>query len=199
MFSKLYEEGFIFFEGMSLKEDTIAHIKDVRNYTEGVYPYGKYCRYAMPKGMPDKVYTDINMALPKEIRELTDSFNLTWGSIIAEKGFELIPHNDSKYQLNGTTGMALVIFWVCEDESFEGRNFSWGRLKDPDKKPIPVERFSYGNMHYDWDDPNLETLGSIKPKTGNGVIIDWTNPIWWHGVTQLKSDHKIMTVSGMIR
>lgn len=196
MLDILFNEGFIFFDGMALPDKDLKYLTDLSNYSIGNYHGGMFKRLSP---LQESTQRNINNSFPTSVKEFISSFKISWGGIAAEKGFCLSPHNDSLIRSGGKNivpGPALVVFWICPND-FEGREFVWGKVKDFDKTETSYTYEGERNA-YSWDDPNLEFLGKIKPKTGSGVIIDRTNPIWFHAVSELLTDTCVFSISGSL-
>ena len=75
-------------------------------------------------------------------------------------------HDDSAIK-----GSYQVLFWICDKSELRGRDFL------------------FGHRHMDYC-----CVEAIKPKTGMYCILDATNKKFVHGVSELKSNSKVITL-----
>ena len=186
MYSDLYEKGFIFFDEIDIPEEVKFYLSDINNYTikedeDHVFEM---------KEFPDFI---LNLLLPSISKISTKVTGL--GAKMFLQGYSLYPHRDTITESNYNVSSSIFLLWFCPD-NFEGREFVWGEIKDLDKiELLETKQFC---TEIGWDDPNLITLGEFKPSTGAGVVFDRINPRWWHGVKELISSSRVITIGGYI-
>jgi len=191
----MHYEGFVFFDGWVPTPRLQEYLLDVANYDQQV---------ASDKG-PDtlmelsvtsqELLEDILHGFTGEMQEFIDGKEIKWSAKYVTKGFKLEPHNDAALEDDSyRAGPGLICLWICPD-SFEGREFIYGKVHEltavPDISDIAGTYTTIG-----FNDPNLEYKGSVKPKTGAGVLVGRTNPIYWHGVTEMTTDSRIISLIG---
>ena len=194
MYNELFEKGFVFFDGVTIPDDLYDYFFDLKNFTQGT---GDLETYHEIVEIPADICKRIEDNLPEKIKDFIKGFRVYWGAKCMGKGAELYPHSDvSLEEYSYGTGPAIVVFWICpKGVAFEGRKFVWGEIKDMSKIPGDANPGSYTNQ---WEDPNLTKLGEVTPVTGHGVVVDRLNPLWWHGVTPLTTDTRVITISGYL-
>jgi len=188
MQTKLYLEGFYRFNGVTYSETVKAHLTDIKNYSDSKN-YKESINSLELSTLSTLLVQEIVHGLPDDIQHFIASKTITWGATSNGKGFSLRPHSDYVWGVGHMPGAcANIVLWLCP-EKFEGREFIYGRTLEETGEPYPP---------YEWGDANLVQLGEIKPATGMGILLDRVNPKWWHGVKELKSDHRVITITGQI-
>lgn len=172
---------------MNAKNDLILYQIKVEGFV--------FFELKMPQGLIEKILRlnfeyhptdpgeDVNWAIPhlpvhieneikdwlkrsEDLKNLVD--DLVFDAHTLKKGDFLKIHNDAKDK-----GDYQILLWVCENDRFEGRDFLYGIEFD-------------GNHH----------VKSRKVSTGLVCVMDINNKNFVHGVSELKSDTKIITVQG---
>ena len=199
MLSELYMNGFFFFNGIKYSKEVMCFLSDINNFGPAKDDYSLSghpminCKEI--QRLPENIAKSIYTSLPINIINSLSIPPIYWNSRNLGKGFYLWPHCDYVIQDYSTEnsridiGPLLICLWITPDV-YIGREFIYGKIID-DKLLRSTTPMPFGH-------PGLEVLGAIKPKTGMGVLIDRTNPIWWHGVTELISDDRIVTIGGFI-
>ncbi len=188
----LYQSGFIPIEGIEYNQTIMNYLMDMKNYTL-ITQCDSYTGAVNTSleihDLNSEMTAEIYKGLPEDLKNDLGSLSLYCCVTVCEKGFTLAPHRDYYDVADGrlkTDGVAAtLVLWIAPHE-FEGREFVYGKLTeiDPDNR-----------APFDWHDPILKELGSIKPKTGLGILIDLFNPMWWHGVKPLLSGGPVIAIS----
>jgi len=192
MIEKLYSEGVIKIEGISYGHDIYNYLTDKSNYTPNPMTdshTGKLINYLEIQRVPELRVNQILEGSPKELREAVKGLRLGVHSIYCEHGFHMLPHRDFYEDLDTPEGVdgsfGNLMLYLNLSEDFTGRELVYGKFNQY------VEREA---GPFEWDDPRLEKIGEILPKTGVAVFIDGLNPEWWHGVTALTAGGPIIAV-----
>jgi len=186
----LYEDGVQVLSGVNFSQRLKDHLLEKSNYERTLaedYP-GELERDRYEIAITDpSLCAAIREALPPGFREEVKNFEDVFAAVWCEEGFALPPHRDF-YDVPDALNkslIAIIILYLCPYE-FEGREFVYGKIKT---------RSTESMVDWSWDDPDLETVGTITPKTGTGVIISPINPEWWHGVRRMESGGPVIAVS----
>lgn len=180
----LYEVGFHIIEDINIDPETLGYLTNMNNYVEVPSSEGHNTqrhlelRDSISMDNSDKTLLDkIIKSFPKNVRTSLAGFDIHFSASVCPIGYHQLPHRDFFDDTgSGANSLAHLLLWLCPTE-FEGREFVYGRLKrNPTDRKV-----------YPWEDENLEQLGSVKPRTGLGVLFDTVNPEWWHGVKELTS------------
>jgi len=194
--TNLQRDGFLFFSyspDPSLKK----HFLDINNYRE-------YKKEVIPMDGDGNVVT-----IEKFIKPVEDPYHSLFHSYTPEgykpsrdgyeahmflKGDILGPHTVPPF-LNNDIVRAGIIFWFTPTH-FEGREFIFGKVHGPDQilgtdEVCPITKYS-------WKDKRLEEILRIKPYTGLGMLLDASDPKWYHAVSELISDTPVASIVGNI-
>ena len=192
--AELYERGFIFFEGFVFTDRLRGFLLDNKNYTSETN--FKDEPFIETELTDTDILRDIAKGFPSAFLEQFCRHEIYWQARRAFKGSYIEPHHDD-YSDNprGRTGAGQIIVWLVE-APFEGREFVWGEVVDFSKLPDSYPTATNTTVQ----DPKVfKELGSIKPQTGQGVIISRLNPIFWHSVSPLLTDTSVVSLKGVLK
>ena len=193
IFETLYKEGFIKIEDIQHTDTVLEYFNNLNNYKESLLDGRISCLEALE--LPISIVHTLNTSI-KNLKLIPKK----WMARNVGLGFSLLPHvehildesNNNPYDSKNSP--ATICLYISPPK-FVGREFVYGEIKN-----IEIyKKSAYFTYPYTtWDDPSLIIKGKIIPITGQGVIIDRTNPKWWHGVTALKTDCRIISILGIL-
>jgi len=192
MLDILYKEGHIPVNGITYSADLVDYLLDKSNYSVVTQVMGRTSQVFKHLGIsrvPQDWIKKIVEGYPDELREEFSKYRLGAHANYCEKGFSMLPHRDffaNNHYGYSEVGIGSLLSYVAPSGEPIGREFVYGKVRSPitlQENPI------------DWDDPRLEKLGEITPKTGRGVLVDALCGKWWHGVTPLLSEGPVISIS----
>ena len=187
----LYNKGFIFFDGVEYSKKYLDFLLNKSNYIENMeWPVRNILfRTSIPPEL------NIFCLLPSFIQDQYREQKVIWNAKMVHKGYVVRPHRDAVFVYDYLPGEVIIILWITP-EPYEGREFVYGRIKDLSKIETKISDNVITQLGI--YDSNLEIHGMVKPKTGMGVLIDRTNPIWWHSVEELTTDSRVISIGGFV-